>query len=103
VTLTHQPLMQLTGTLTVLAGMADEYPGHRNRPGQCKRSGSSPHERPAWRERWPPLLSVEATAHALAGLFLAVFVVTVVAVLVPAVMVVVMGTAKETTSEDVRD
>ena len=29
VTLSNQPPTQLTGTLTVLAGMADEYPGHR--------------------------------------------------------------------------
>jgi hypothetical protein len=27
--LANQPLMQLTGTLTVVAGMADEYPGYR--------------------------------------------------------------------------
>jgi hypothetical protein len=63
-----------------------------------------------WRERWPPLTSVAATAHVLAGLPLVVVVAavaTVVAVLVPVlvvmVMVMVMVTAKETTSEDVRD
>jgi hypothetical protein len=38
VTLTNQPLVQLTGTLTVLAGMTDEYPGHRPSSRQCKKS-----------------------------------------------------------------
>jgi hypothetical protein len=60
-----------------------------------------------WRERWPPLTGVEATAHVLAGLPLVVVaaVATVVAMLVPVVviMVVVVITAKEATSEDVRD
>jgi hypothetical protein len=67
-----------------------------------------------WRERWPPLTGVEATAHVLAGLPLVVVVaavatVVVVVVVVPvvvimiAVMVVVVITAKEATSEDVRD
>jgi hypothetical protein len=28
-----QPLVQLTGTLKVLAGMADEYSGHHTSPG----------------------------------------------------------------------
>ena len=56
-----------------------------------------------WRGRWPPLTSVEATAHALAGL--PPVVVAAVMVLTPVitvtVVVTVTVTAKEATPEDI--
>jgi len=96
------------------ARIGDEFDGPSFTIAKPGRGGHSPQplSRWLWRERWPPLTGVEATAHVLAGLPLVVFVVAVtavVAVVVPAVvivivvMIVVVVTAKEATSEDVRD
>jgi hypothetical protein len=42
VALVNQPLVQSTSTLTILAGMADEYPGHHPSPlDLCK---TTPHQ-----------------------------------------------------------
>ena len=97
------------------ARIGDEFDGPSFTIAKPGRGGHSPQplSRRIWRERWPPLTGVEATAHVLAGLPLVVFVVAVTAVVavvvVPAVvivivvMIVVVVTAKEATSEDVRD